>query len=223
MIHTIIVEDDAMVAKIGQSYIAQFENFVVDGVFPNGAEALDYLLYHPVDLVILDVYMPVMDGKTLLQRMRSAQIESEVIMVTAAAEMSTLSQVLHLGILDYLIKPYSFHRFAEAIQKFTHQKTLLGGATMANQQLVDKLMHVTSLETQGELQKGLNSKTLEIVSHYLSHAPNEKHTCDSISLATKLSKVTVRRYLNYLIDAGKLTSSIDYETGGRPRVLYRWL
>ena len=53
----------------------------------------------------------------------------------------------------------------------------------------------------------------------MQHA-DEKHTCESISAACGLSKVTVRRYLNYMIETGKLVSELDYETGGRPRVLY---
>ena len=47
------------------------------------------------------------------------------------------------------------------------------------------------------------------------------HTCESISETSGLSRVTVRHYLNYLIEIGEMTSAIDYETGGRPRVLYR--
>ena len=50
--------------------------------------------------------------------------------------------------------------------------------------------------------------------------PDEKHTCESLSAALGLSKVTIRRYLNYLIEIQEMVSSIDYETGGRPRVLY---
>ena len=51
--------------------------------------------------------------------------------------------------------------------------------------------------------------------------PEGQHTCESISFASGLSKVTVRNYLNYLMETGALRSSIDYETGGRPRILYR--
>jgi response regulator of citrate/malate metabolism len=68
--------------------------------------------------------------------------------------------------------------------------------------------------------KGLNPKTLETIRQALRRETGD-HTCESISDRSGLSRVTVRHYLNYLIETGELTSAIDYETGGRPRVLYR--
>ena len=66
----------------------------------------------------------------------------------------------------------------------------------------------------------MNPKTHDRVKSYLRERPDEKHTCESLSAALGLSKVTIRRYLNYLIEIQEMVSSIDYETGGRPRVLY---
>jgi len=88
---------------------------------------------------------------------------------------------------------------------------------------VDQLLNndfVLERATQ-ELRKGLSQKTLASIENLLRNDPQDAHTCESISAASGLSKVTVRHYLNYLIEVGRLDSSIDYETGGRPRVLYR--
>jgi len=63
MIHTIIVEDDPMVAQINYQYINRFHDFQVDGIFGNGRDAWEYLQNHQPDLVILDVYMPVISGQ----------------------------------------------------------------------------------------------------------------------------------------------------------------
>ena len=223
MIHTILVEDDPMVAQINEQYLERFGEFSVDAVFANGQAALDYLRVTTPDLVILDVYMPVMDGTTLLRRMRAEDIKSSVIMVTAATEMSVVEDALRLGIVDYLIKPYSFQRFQEAVNKFLSKASLLKSAAVADQEVVDQLISNSNepSDNRRELHKGLNARTLDSLFAYLRQKPDEKHTCESISAASGLSKVTVRRYLNYLIESGQLLSSIDYETGGRPRVLYR--
>ena len=88
--------------------------------------------------------------------------------------------------------------------------------------MVDRLLgNQPAPERQRELPKGLNARTLENIREVLKREQSEEHTCESLSAASGLSRVTVRHYLNYLIDAGVLTSAIDYETGGRPRVLYR--
>lgn len=222
MVHTIIVEDDPMVTQINHEYINRLDNFVVDATFGNGQDALVYLRDHPVDLAILDVYMPIISGNELLRRMRAENINTAVIMVTAATEMDVVHEVLRLGITDYLIKPFSFPRFQEAIQKYLSNASLLNSKHQADQSMVDQLLgnQLLSEIQSTELQKGLNQKTLSHIYAFLRENIQEKHTCESISSSTGLSKVTVRRYLNHLIEIGQVLTSIDYETGGRPRVLY---
>lgn len=224
MIHTIIVEDDPMVAQINRQYLLQLGDFKIDGIFSNGREALEYLRIHQPELVILDVYMPSISGNELLRRMRAEDVRSSVIMVTAATETRVVDEALRLGIVDYLIKPYAFSRFQEAVQKYLAQANLLKSAAIVDQTMVDRLLSSEPSAAEAEnsdLRKGLNQMTLAHIHEHLRRHPGEKHTCESISAASGLSRVTVRRYLNYMIETGQVLSSIDYETGGRPRVLYR--
>jgi response regulator of citrate/malate metabolism len=220
--HAIIIEDDPMVAQINRQYLERFNKFIIEGVFNNGRKALDYLRNNPNDLIILDVYMPSMTGIQFLRELRSEQIESAVIMVTAATETQVVSDSLKLGILDYLIKPFSFERFQRAIHIYLNKAELLKSNSIVDQNVVDRLINndFETAELHMELSKGLNYKTLETIYGYLQEHQQEKLTCEKLSYASCLSKVTIRRYLNYLIDTGKVQSCIDYETGGRPRVLY---
>ena len=121
MYKVLIVEDDPMVAMINEQYILKNKDFCVCGTCKNGVEALDFLRKNMVDLVLLDVYMPLMDGREVLKEIRNSKIETEVIMVTAANDTSTLEETVHLGVVDYLIKPFSFVRFQNALEKFTAQ------------------------------------------------------------------------------------------------------
>ena len=222
MIRTIIVEDDSMVAQINKEYLLRFSDFQVDQIFSNGKDALEYLCQNPVDLAILDQYMPVLSGNELLREMRSSNIRTAVIMVTSAAETAIVEESLRYGIVDYLIKPFTFTRFQEAIQRFLAMKTLLKSTPVVSQKDVDLLLR-SSADThpaQSALGKGLNQRTLEHIQDYLREHLADKHTSKSISEAVGLSGVTVRRYLNYLIETEQIHSTIDYETGGRPRVLY---
>ncbi|MCI8910092.1 MAG: response regulator [Oscillibacter sp.] len=224
MLHTIIVEDDPMVAQINQQYFQQMEDIEVDAVFGNGQAAWEYLQANPVDLAILDVYMPGLSGTELLRLIRDRNLKCAVIMVTAASEMSVVDKALRLGVVDYLIKPFSFPRLQEAIQRCRSKMELLNSREAADQGMVDCLFHGEPLSTtmdHSNLQKGLNPKTLAYIYSYIKEHTPERHTCESLSAASGLSKVTIRRYLNYLVETGQLLSSIDYETGGRPRVLYR--
>ena len=219
MIRVIIVEDDPMVAQLNGAFLDRMEGFAVQGIFANGQEALEYLQENPVELALVDVYMPVCSGVELLRQMRGSGIQTAVIMITAATEMKIVEESLRLGIEDYLIKPFSYDRLRDSVLRFRDKNALVQNSSRASQAMVDRLLG--NYQKKKDLPKGLNAKTLEAIRMVMNREPEGDHTCESLSSATGLSRVTVRHYLNYLIDTGILTSAIDYETGGRPRVLYR--
>ena len=222
MIRIIIVEDDPMVAQLNAAYLERLEGCCVVGQFTNGLEALEYLRKNPVELAIVDVYMPVCSGIELLRKLRGEWNRTAVIMVTAATEMNVVDEALHLGIEDYIIKPFSYDRLRESVLRFRDKTSLVQGAGTVSQDMVDRILgNQTRPRTGGALPKGLNARTMAAIRTVLEQEHGCDHTCESISAASGLSRVTVRHYLNYLIDVGELVSSIDYETGGRPRVLYR--
>ena len=222
MIRIIIVEDDPMVAQLNAAYLERLEGFCVVGQFSNGQEALEYLRENPVELAIVDVYMPVCSGIELLRRLRSEWNRTAVIMITAATEMNVVDEALHLGIEDYIIKPFAYERLRESVLRFRDKTSLVQGSGTVSQDVVDRLLGNQTRSRPGSaLPKGLSPRTMAAIRAVLEQSPDGIHTCESISAASGLSRVTVRHYLNYLIETGELTSTIDYETGGRPRVLYR--
>ena len=222
MIRIIVVEDDQLVAQLNADYLDRMEGCQVEGIFSNGREALEYLKKEPVDLAVVDVYMPVCSGVELLRQLRGTGIQTAVIMITAATEMKVVEEALRLGIEDYIIKPFSYDRLRDSVQRFRDKASLVQSSQRASQDMVDRLLGNQSSKKPGRnLPKGLNLRTLEAIQAALMQESGSNHTCESISTATGLSRVTVRHYLNYLIETNVVSSDIDYETGGRPRVLYR--
>ena len=222
MIRIIIVEDDPLVAQLNAAYLSRIEGVQVTGVFSNGQAALEHLKKHSTELAVVDVYMPICNGIELLRQIRANGIQTAVIMITAATELAVVDDALLLGIVDYLIKPFSYERLRDTVLRFRDKLSLRQGVEKANQEMVDKLMGKrTPKKANDDLPKGLNARTLTAIREVIDQSPNGEHTCESISAASGLSRVTVRHYLNYLIEREVLTSSIDYETGGRPRVLYK--
>ena len=220
----LIVEDDPMVAMINEQYVKQNKNFTVSTICRNGEEALNFLEGNKIDLIVLDVYMPVMDGVETLKRIRDKKISSEVIMVTAANDTNTLEQTMHLGVLDYLIKPFTLERFLVALEKFLSQKETLKQNSIIDQNCIDRLL--TQIGTQDkkikptEYPKGINKKTLSSMIEYFNENPGW-HSVDMIAEKLKISIVTVRHYMNYLVQQKSIVEDINYETGGRPCMLYK--
>ena len=69
-------------------------------------EGLEYMSQHSVDLVVMDVRMPEMDGITALQEIKKRHSDIEVILLTAYANLDTVRDAILCGAFDYLIKPF---------------------------------------------------------------------------------------------------------------------
>jgi DNA-binding response OmpR family regulator len=100
----ILVVDDEPVARQSLSDILRLEGYSVNSV-PNGQAAVEYVRTHPVELMIVDLRMPGMDGLEVVQVVNQISPETEVILLTAFGSTESAIQALRLRIHDYLLKP----------------------------------------------------------------------------------------------------------------------
>lgn len=221
MYKVLIVEDDPMVAMINEQFVSRHKDFVVAHKCNDGKSALEYLDENEVDLIILDVYMPYMDGFETLRQIRKKQISVDVIMVTAANEREQLKEGLHLGVVDYLVKPFTFERFKVALDKFIAQVEALKDLDKVNQKNIDFLIDKSRKTTNELYPKGIQEKTLQTIMEHLKENKNKWLTGDEIAEKIGLTGVTVRRYMTHLAETGMIIADMNYETGGRPCMLYK--
>lgn len=219
MYSVLIVDDDPMVAMINEGYVNRHKDFYVVAKCGDGNSALDFLSNNDVDLIFLDVFMPYMDGFETLRRIREQKINSDVIMVTAANERDALRESIQLGVIDYLVKPFTFERFRLALDKFIAQTDALKALNTVNQKSIDSLFTQSGKGNLDLFPKGIQKNTLHLIKEKLEN--NEWMTGEEIAEKTGLTTVTVRRYMTYLTEAGIAESEMNYETGGRPGVVYR--
>lgn len=109
------------------------------------------------------------------------------------------------------------------MKKYVLQHTLMKTGMTFKQSDIDQLLTLkesTAKVQEMEFEKGIQRKTLELVQTCLKKHRGEFLSSEQISSETALSKVTIRRYMNYLIEKNKAVSRIDYSTGGRPCVEY---
>lgn len=220
MYKVLIVEDDPMVAMINEQYIKRNKNFQLVGKCKDGAAALEFLEQNTVDLLVLDVYMPHMDGLETLRTIRNRQIPVDAIMVTAANDRSSVEEALHLGIVDYLVKPFTFDRFQMALEKYISQSNAFRDFDTLNQKNIDHIIDNSRKKSEDTFPKGIQEKTLLLIMEYLKDNAGNWFTGDEIAEQVGLTGVTVRRYMNYLAESGRVTAEMNYETGGRPCMRY---
>lgn len=218
-----IVEDDPMVASINQQYLERNQNLKIVGQFRNGQEALEYLENNGADLAVVDYYMPIMDGLEFVRKCHEKNIKTDVIIVTAANTAQDISEFLQLGIVDYLVKPFTYERFQKAIDKYLYRKNLAKQDRTLDQAEIDKLLSQDQNIRPAEkvvLEKGLQEQTLERIRTYLEEHKGTLMSSNEIASEVNLSRITVRRYMNYLVENREIISQIDYSTGGRPSIKY---
>lgn len=223
MYKVMIVEDDPMVASINQQYLERNRNLKIVGQFRNGQEALEYLENNEADLAVVDYYMPVMDGLEFVRKCHEKNIKTDVIIVTAANTAQDISEFLQLGIVDYLVKPFTYERFQKAIDKYLYRKNLAKQDKTLDQAEIDRLLSQDQDIRPAEkvvLEKGLQEQTLERIRTYLTEHKGVLMSSNEIASEVNLSRITVRRYMNYLVENREILSQIDYSTGGRPSIKY---
>ena len=122
MYTTVIIEDDPMITRLNRRYIEQDSRFAVVQTFSAAHPALFWLRRNPIDLIILDVYMPQMSGTELLLQLRAEGVDADVIMVTSANDAKTVNDAVRLGAVDYLVKPFAYERFRQALDVFCRRR-----------------------------------------------------------------------------------------------------
>ena len=95
----------------------------IDGVY-SGSAALDLLASKPVDVVVLDVRMPGMDGVEVLKHIKERHPLVEVIMLTGHANMEVAIEGMKLGAFDYLLKPIEIDQLLYKLQDAYQKKAI---------------------------------------------------------------------------------------------------
>ncbi len=229
MYQVLIIEDDPMVASIDRKYVEMTPGFQVLDTIPDGSRALDSPLLARADLIILDYFMPRMNGDEFIDLMHHAGYTPSVIMVTSANDSGIVTSLLSRGVTDYLVKPFEYDRFRDALLRFDRlKKQRKSSQDIFDQEEIDRLIRGSGPEkpspvSREQLAKGLNQATLDTIRGFLSDHREDSFTCDQIARKVSLSRITVRRYVNYLLEQREVVSSIDYQTGGRPGMYYRYM
>lgn len=118
----ILVVDDEPVARQSLSDILKLEGYVVSSV-ANGQAAVEHVRTHAVDLMIVDLKMPGMDGLEVIQVVNQTSPETEIVLLTAHGSIESAMQALRLRIHDYLLKPASPPQILASIKKGLSRRT----------------------------------------------------------------------------------------------------
>lgn len=225
----LIVEDDFRIADIHKAFVEQDEGFYIAGVARNGSEAKALMAEQAaaIHLVLLDAYLPDVEGLELLWAIRRDYTHVDIVMVTAAREVETISEALRGGVFDYLIKPIEAARMGQVLARFRREREALSGRNEMNQ---DELDHVFKRLQPGEaprptssaLPKGIDRLTLRRVGEAMA-AEAAPLTAMQVARIMGASRSTARRYLEFLVAEQRVSAELGYGDVGRPERRYQLL
>ena len=221
-VRTLIVDDDVRVADIHKGYVERVDGFTVAGVANRGTEALRRVLEDRPDLVLLDIYLPDLDGLEVCRRLRAANNLVDVIAVTAARDVDTVKGAVGLGVAQYLVKPFTFATFRDKLERYAAYRTLADADGEADQDGHRR----DARRAARRPARRRSRRALEGDARPRGEDAEGATTrrCSAVETAEQagLSRVTARRYLDHLTQTEQVELELRYGGSGRPEHRYRW-
>lgn len=217
-IRVLVVEDDIRVANLHADFVRRVPGFAVAGLAHNAAEARARLADTPVDLVLLDNYLPGESGLLLLR-----EITTDTIMLTAVSDAATVRAAFAAGALNYLVKPFDGDDLADRLTAYARYHAQLSPAgRTASQADIDRAVRLLHEGDRRNTPKGMSAATAQLVADGLRSYGSPASAAE---LATELgiARATAQRYLTSLVRDGGATMRLRYGATGRPEHEYSWV
>jgi two-component system LytT family response regulator len=201
----IIIDDEPLARELVASHLAKFENFELVDSFENALKAYTFLETNTIDLLFLDIEMPLLKGNDFLKKLKNPP---KVIFTTAYREYAL--EGYELNVIDYLLKPITFDRFFVSIEKFkqlqvpkapensTKEDHVFVSSGSKNIKIIfDHILFIESLK--------------DYITIHLENG-NSHHLKQNISTFEKvLDSNFVRIHRSFIIHAKKLTAYTKHE------------
>ncbi|WP_160573706.1 response regulator [Actinomadura physcomitrii] len=217
-LRVVIVEDDAVISRVYATLIRAMPHFTVVGTARTAASgwtSIDTLQPH---LVLLDYGLPGgASGVDLLRRIRAEGRRVEVIAITAHSSTDLVRESMRLGVVDYLVKPFTEDRLRQVLSKCVSifaQAT----STALTQEDVDRTRKLVA-PAKPYIPAELSADKLDTVRGVLRAAAGPL-SAEDVANRIDSSRVTARRYLEFLVSLHEVDVDHAADKPGRPRKLY---
>ncbi|MCM3695325.1 response regulator [Microbacterium oleivorans] len=227
MIRTVVVDDDPRALATHTGYLERLEEFEVVAVADSVTSARETITAHHdagagVDLVLLDLTLPDGHGTDVTRFLRSREIDVDFIAVTGDRSVDAVRRCLALGAVQYLIKPFGFRTFHDRMDAYLRYRrgSVAIDERASTQDEIDSLLSLRQVRTS-VLPKGLTRTTYGVIVEQVRRAGRPMSAAE-VGEACAVSRVTARRYLEYLADLGLCVRMQRPAGRGRPEIDYAW-
>jgi two-component system, NtrC family, nitrogen regulation response regulator NtrX len=120
---TILIVDDEPGVRTALSGVLRDEGYSVEAV-SSGEECLERVTRSAFDLIVLDVWLPGMDGLATLGRLRERQVDAQVVLISGHGNIESAVRAIKMGAFDFVEKPLSLEKTVLVVRNALHQRRL---------------------------------------------------------------------------------------------------
>ena len=221
-LHVLVVEDEPVAAEAHTAYVSRVPGFEVVATVGTTQAALKALQDKHVDVVLLDMNLPDRHGLDVVRAMRASGHRADVIAVTSARDLEVVRSAVSLGIVQYVLKPFVFATLRDRLLAYrAYRDQVASAAQVGTQAEVDEVFAGARVAAEARLPKGMGEELLARISKVLRESDTGRSASELAELLG-VSRVTARRYAEYLCDTRLVVRRSRYAGAGRPEVEYLW-
>jgi response regulator of citrate/malate metabolism len=221
-LHVLVVEDEPVAAQAHTAYVSRVPGFEVVATVGTTQAALKTLQDKHVDVVLLDMNLPDRHGLDVVRAMRASGHRADVIAVTSARDLEVVRSAVSLGIVQYVLKPFVFATLRDRLLAYRAYRDQVAAADQVGTQAeVDEVFAGARVAAEARLPKGMGEELLARLSKVLRESGTGRSASELAELLG-VSRVTARRYAEYLCDTRLAVRRSRYAGAGRPEVEYLW-
>ena len=224
----LVVDDDFRVAGLHADSVRRLDGFAVAGTTRSCAETARRLAAPatadrtdrgPVDLILLDSYLPDGSGIEFIGSPAMRQSRADTVMVTADNAGSSIRRALQLGALNYLVKPFEPQRLAEVLVAYRNYRWTLARGR-CDQNLIDRSLRALLEGNRAGPVRGQSPLTASRILQLLAGAADDLSATE-VAERAGVARATAQRYLAQLAEDGTAEVFLRYGATGRPEHRYR--
>ena len=223
VLSVLVVEDEPVAAEAHTAYVERVPGFVVSATVGTSQAALQALQDRHVDVVLLDMNLPDRHGLEVIRAMRAGGHRADVIALTSARDLDVVRAAVSLGVVQYVLKPFVFATLRERLLAYrAYREQVQRADQVGTQAEVDEVIGGLRAGAETRLPKGMSEELLSRVSRALREADTGVSATE-VGDAVGVSRVTARRYAEFLCESRLAVRRSRYTGSGRPEVEYRWV
>jgi two-component system CitB family response regulator len=211
-LRVLIVDDDFHVARLHTTYVDAVPGFTALPPVGNGEAAVHAVRTLTPDLVLIDIYLPDVNGLDVLRA-----LDVDAFVISAASDPASVRRALRNGALTYLIKPFNAALLDQRLRAYARYRRVLADGTNLDQEVVERALRILH---PGDKGTGRPRAVTELSVLEALQQVAEPTPAAQIATAVGISRATAQRYLSGLVDDGAVAVQLQYGTTGRPEHRY---